>query len=204
MRQGLDQLMPRGVVDTTIQQALLAVPREAFVPDAYQAFVGDDTPLPIDRHASLWRLSDYGLCLNALAVQPGERIVCMGGNAGYLPVVLASLGADVMVYESNEQVVTRLRTVFDAFEVSCAITQWEQHTVPSTGSYDALVSCCALPSFPDHWTSWLHKDGRMLVTVAYNAQVHQVQYYVPHQPMQAILETQAVWFGGEKPDAFVF
>ncbi|MBK1644236.1 protein-L-isoaspartate O-methyltransferase [Thiocapsa imhoffii] len=116
------QVRPWDVLDDRALDAMASVRREAFVPDAYQGLAYADIEIPIGAAAEMLAPKMIGRLLQAVAVQPGERVLEIGAGTGYLSACLSHLGARVIAIEIDPalaaEACTRLAAQgFDAVEV---------------------------------------------------------------------------------------
>ena len=95
------QIRPSDVTKFPIIKAMLAVPKENFVPDAMRgaAYVGENILLSDDRVILEPRTT--GKLLDALDIQPGETVLDLGCGLGYSSAVLAQLAELVVAVESD-------------------------------------------------------------------------------------------------------
>jgi protein-L-isoaspartate(D-aspartate) O-methyltransferase len=95
------QVRPQDVTKFPIIAAMLAVPREDFVPPAAReaAYVGGNIPLAPRR--VVLEARSLAKLLDALDVLPGEKVLCLGAGYGYGAAVLVEMGADVVAVEDD-------------------------------------------------------------------------------------------------------
>lgn len=93
------QIRPWGVLDDRVLEAMAALRRESFVPDAYQGLAYADIEVPIGEGQIMLAPKVVGRLLQALDVQPGARVLEVGTGSGYLTACLSLLGADVISLE---------------------------------------------------------------------------------------------------------
>jgi protein-L-isoaspartate(D-aspartate) O-methyltransferase len=79
------------VLDPRVLDALLEVPREAFVPDAYRDLAFADAPLPIGHGQSMLAPKIQGRILQALGIDASDRALEVGTGSGYLSACLSLL-----------------------------------------------------------------------------------------------------------------
>jgi protein-L-isoaspartate(D-aspartate) O-methyltransferase len=89
------QVRPNDVTKFPIIEAMLTVPREAFVPEARReaAYVGENLDLGSGR--VLLEPRTLAKMLDTLDIQPGERVLDVGAALGYSTAVIARLGGSV-------------------------------------------------------------------------------------------------------------
>ena len=95
------QVRPNDVTKYPIIAAMLHVRREAFVPDAARetAYVGENTELGGGR--VLLEARTFSKMLDALDVQPTDRVLDLGAGLGYSAAVIARLGGQVIAVEED-------------------------------------------------------------------------------------------------------
>ena len=94
------QIRPWGVLDSSVLLALEGVPREAFVPPAFHRLAFADIEIPIGHGQSMMEPKLGARLLQALAPQPGERILEIGTGSGYVTALLAHTGVSCLLYTS--------------------------------------------------------------------------------------------------------
>ncbi|WP_444454572.1 protein-L-isoaspartate O-methyltransferase family protein [Rhodobacter capsulatus] len=95
------QVRPNDVTKFPIIEAMLFVPREAYVPEARReaAYVGENVDLGQGR----WLLEprNFAKILDAVDVQPGDRVLDIGSGMGYSAAVLARMAKEVIALEEG-------------------------------------------------------------------------------------------------------
>ena len=100
------QIRTWDVLDPTVLQLLNDIPRERFVPAAYQglAFADIEIPLGYDANGQLQSMLSpklEGRILQALNVQKHQHVLHIGTGSGYFTALLASLAKHVDAIEIN-------------------------------------------------------------------------------------------------------
>jgi protein-L-isoaspartate(D-aspartate) O-methyltransferase len=93
------QLIRRGIEDPAVLEAMGAVPRHAFVPEALRDQAYSDEPLPIGDGQTISQPFIVALMTEALQLSPGDRVLEIGTGSGYQSAVLAHMGAEVYSIE---------------------------------------------------------------------------------------------------------
>lgn len=152
------QVRVNDVTDRALQAALLAVPRERFVPAdrAFSAYAEIEPEIAGGRRLMLAR--DLSKLLMALGAREGERALTIAGP--YAAAVLARMGLNATAQESDAAV----------FEVAGAALADEGVAVvvqplstPAGEGYDVIVSEAAVPGRPEAWLKALSVGGRLAV-----------------------------------------
>src|SRR3981081_2902739 len=88
------QLKARGIHDAAVLRAMAEVPREEFVPHELVEFAYEDTPLPIDEHQTISQPYIVALMLEALGLQPTDKVLDVGTGSGYAAAVASPMAAE--------------------------------------------------------------------------------------------------------------
>ena len=159
------QIRPCEIIDERVLQVLHDVPREHFVPQDYQGLAFCDTQIPLGCHSSMMKPMQEGTMLQALEVQPGDRVLEIGTGSGFITACLLALGGKVTSYEIDPTLSTqageRLATlslpaakleVGDIFQAELA----EQ-------SFDVIAVTGSVPSPAEKIEALLAPGGRLFV-----------------------------------------
>lgn len=152
------QVRVNDVTDRSLQAALLAVPRERFVPAdrAFSAYAEAEVEIAGGRRLMLAR--DLSKLLMALEPRAGETALALAGP--YAAAVLARLGLTVTAQESDQAVADVVAPVLVEEGVSLAVAPLSQ---PAVTGVDLIVSEAAVPGRPDAWIAALAPGGRLTV-----------------------------------------
>ncbi len=169
------QIRPWDVLDTRILDLLAAVPRERYVPIRYQKLAFVDTEVPLGFDQFMWPPRVEGRCLQALQLQPGERVLEVGSGSGYLAALMAGTGASVTSYEIQGELARRARNAItnngvERVEVikGCGIAALDA----AADNWDAIVLTGSVPFVPDAWLQQLKDGGRMFAVVGESPAMH--------------------------------
>jgi protein-L-isoaspartate(D-aspartate) O-methyltransferase len=95
------QLARRGLRNPEVLRAMAEVPREAFVPDALQAYAYSDTPLPIAAGQTISQPYVVALMIDAAQIGAGDRVLEVGAGSGYAAAVISRIAAHVYAIERH-------------------------------------------------------------------------------------------------------
>lgn len=96
------QIRPWDVLDERVLGVMEGLPREPFVPEAYQGLAYADIEIPLSGGTrALLAPKVVGRMLQALAVQPGDRVLELGSGTGYVTLCLCRLGGQVTGIEPD-------------------------------------------------------------------------------------------------------
>jgi protein-L-isoaspartate(D-aspartate) O-methyltransferase len=157
------QVRPNDVTKFPIIEAMLAVPREAFVPQNRReaAYVGENLSIAPGR--VLLEPRTIAKLLDALDIQPGEVVLDLGCGLGYTAAVIARLADAVVAVEEDadlaEEAQARLseQDVHNAAVIAGPLAEGgAKH-----GPYDVIVIEGAAEVVPEAVLAQLKDGGRI-------------------------------------------
>ncbi|VFM97463.1 MAG: protein-L-isoaspartate(D-aspartate) O-methyltransferase [Candidatus Kentron sp. G] len=155
------------VSDRRVLDALLSIPREAFVPSEYQEFAYADTSIPLADGQEMILPQIAARALQALELAPTGHVLEVGTGSGYLTALIAMLARDVVSIEispSLHRLATAALAAQDIHNARVlsgdATTGWEQEA-----PFDAIVVTGSVPVLPAHFQRQLKERGRLFVVV---------------------------------------
>ena len=150
------QLRPEGVTDRALLEAMGSVAREAFLPAEMQPLAYSDRAVPLGNGRFLGAASALGQLLTDIGPQPGERALVVGGGSGYSAAVLAAMGLDVILLESDQALAAMARA--NGVEtVEGPLAAGHRKGAP----YDIILIDGAVEQIPDPLIAQLADGGRL-------------------------------------------
>lgn len=165
------QVRVNDVTDTRIVDALMAVPREAFVPEARRAlaYLDDDLPLNESRPGGAGRYlmepMVFARMLQAAAIGEGERVLDVGSATGYPAAVLARLAGSVVALEEDEALAGAARTNLSGLANVTVATGPLAAGAAGLGPFDVILIEGAAGQVPQTLLAQLADGGRLVAVV---------------------------------------
>jgi len=147
------QLVPRGIDDQRVLEAMAKVPRHLFVQDALRDQAYGDHPLPIGLGQTISQPYIVARMTQALALQPSDRVLEIGTGSGYQAAVLAYLCQRVYTIERLDALLADARGRFDLLKLHNIVTRIDDGTLgwPDEAPFDAIMVTAGGPRFPLPW-----------------------------------------------------
>jgi len=165
------QVRPSDVTKFPIIDAMLSVPREAYVPSALReaAYVGENLTLASDR--VILEARTLGKMLDALMVEPTDVALDVGCGLGYSTAILAQMCDFVVAVEDNEARATVAQETLTAQGVDNAAVMTGPLNAGSakSGPYDIIILQGAVEQVPDALLDQLREGGRIACIFAQGA-----------------------------------
>lgn len=155
------------VFDPQVLDLMERAPREDFVPAAYRNLAYADWSIPLSQGQVMMPPKLEARLLQALDVQPTDKILEVGTGSGYLTWLLAKLGREVYSVEIDAVLSAQAEKTLAAhgirnvtLEVGDAARGWDKHA-----PYDVILITGSLPLFPQEYQKSLAVGGRLVAVV---------------------------------------
>jgi protein-L-isoaspartate(D-aspartate) O-methyltransferase len=161
------QVRTNDVTDRNVLDAMLTVPREAFLPAARQALAYLDLDLDVSEGGTkrfLIKPQLTGKLLQAAEIGAGDNVLVVGCATGYLAALAAKLARQVTATEADSTLAARARDI-------CAGLGLANVTVkaaacadgdPASAPYDVIILNGAAEVTPDGLLRQLKEGGRLV------------------------------------------
>ncbi len=167
MRMVEEQLLPRGIKDPNIIEAMQTVPRHLFVDDALYGRAYADHPLPIGGGQTISQPYIVAAMTQALQLEGGERVLEVGTGSGYQAAILSRICGQVYTVERVNSLLSRARQVFDRLhyynirsKLDDGSAGWAKYQ-----PFDAIIVTAGGPQVPQPLVEQLRVGGRMVIPV---------------------------------------
>ena len=206
------QVRPSDVTDIRIIDAMLAVPREAFVPDSQRALAYLDLDLDVGEAGArrfLIKPVVIAKMLQAAEIKETDSLLVVGCATGYIAAVAAKLAARVTATESDAALAAKAGGVlaklgFGNVTVrTAAALDGDEGNAP----YDVIVLAGATEIVPDRLYRQLREGGRLVGVFAMSRPQRAMIVTHSHADFgdRALFDAAVpVLPGLERPPAFVF
>jgi len=182
------QIRPWEIFDPKVLSLLEEMPRERFVPEAYQHLAYADIEIPIGHGQAMMFPRMEAKILQALDLKADDRVLEVGTGSGFLTTCLARLAGRVVSIDIHEDFTAKAADHLQEQGIRNAeLRTGDAMAAPleTDGPFDAIAVTGSLPSSrqADLFRQQLKPGGRLFVIVG-------------HSPvMQALLITRMVGAG---------
>jgi len=162
------QVRPSDVTDLRIIDAMLAVPRELFVPENQLALAYLDLDLDVGGGGAAKRFlikpAVAAKMLQAAEIKAGDHVLVVGCATGYIAALAASLAAQVTASESDPALAGKAKEAFVQLRVAnvTVVSAGAAAGVPDFAPYDVIVLNGATEIIPDQLYQQLKEGGRLV------------------------------------------
>lgn len=161
------QIMSRGVKDNRVLDAMLKVPRHAFVSAEFQRLAYSDQPLSIGEGQTISQPYMVALMTELLQLKGDEKALEIGAGSGYQTAVLAELAGEIYTVEIVKVLAKRSKKLLEKlgyenirFKIGDGYFGWEKHA-----PFDVIIVTCGPDSVPQPLIDQLAEGGRLVIPV---------------------------------------
>lgn len=159
----LNQVKTWEVSDPTILSVLSELPREHFVPEAYQSVAYADLWVPLPYDEVLMPPKMVGRIVQNLNIDSSDNVLHIGAATGYMTALLASLAKQVTAVEIHADFLEMARLNLKRLNLDNVLWKVgdgaQGFDYPST--FDVIVISGALFTLPEMLRQQLRPEGRL-------------------------------------------
>lgn len=163
-----EQLLPHGVTDERVLEAMGSIPREEFLSPRLRRHAYEDRALAIECGQTISQPLVVALMMQAVAPKPEEIALEVGAGSGYQAAVLGRLCRKVVTVEREAALAERASETLSRMgftNVEVAVGDGSMGWAESA-PYDVIVVACAAREVPPALLVQLAEGGRMVIPVA--------------------------------------
>lgn len=154
------QLRTNDVNDPALLEVILAIPREAFVPEARRAGAYTDRAVPLGNGRALNPALATARLLIEASVKAGDSVLLVGAASGYAAALLARLGCTVTALEEDVGLVAEAKKALADYAGVTLVAGPLAKGHAKGAPYDVVFVDGAIESMPDALVSQLKVGGR--------------------------------------------
>lgn len=157
------QVRPSDVTKFPIIEAMLAVPREAFVPDARREAAYSDESVDLGQGRVMLEPRTLAKLLDGLDVQPEEMVLTIGCGLGYSAAILARMSDFVVAVEQDDAMAAEAQSILSEHGVDnvAVVSGALSSGAAKHGPYDVILIEGAIETLPQAIMDQLKVGGRI-------------------------------------------
>jgi protein-L-isoaspartate(D-aspartate) O-methyltransferase len=161
------QLIPRGIHDLRVLDAMRTVPRHRFVSPDLRHVAYTDNPLSIGLGQTISQPFIVALMTQLLRPEPGGRVLEIGVGSGYQSAVLSGLVKEVIGVERVPELAREAEERLHALSyVNVRVIVGDgTEGYPPGAPYDGILAAAAAPTIPEPLLLQLADGGRLVIPV---------------------------------------
>lgn len=157
-------------------KALLAVPRENFVPEYMKDYAYVDSPLPIGHGQTISAIHMVAIMTEELDPEPGDNVLEIGTGSGYQAAVLAEIVAKQdPSRKGHVYTIERISELVEFAVKNLARANYGEYVTvirgdgtlgyPEKAPYNKIIVTAAAPTVPKPLLDQLADGGRLVIPV---------------------------------------
>jgi protein-L-isoaspartate(D-aspartate) O-methyltransferase len=162
-----DQLVPRGIKNERVLDAMRRVPRQMFVGKHLKKMAYDDYPLLIGEEQTISQPYMVAAMTEALEPYGEDRVLEIGTGSGYQTAILAELVQEVFTVERISSLAHKASEVLLGlgysnihFKTGDGTRGWSEHA-----PFDKTLVTAGSPGVPKELFRQLRNSGRMVIPI---------------------------------------
>lgn len=172
----LMELRKQGISDTSVLSAMERVPRELFVPEAFQDQAYENIALPIGAGQTISQPQIVAEMTVALELGPRLKVLEVGTGSGYQAAVLAHLCRRLYTVERHRTLAEEAEQRFAALRLGNIVVQigdggegW-----PQQAPFDRIIVTAQAEMLPEVLLTQLREGGVMILPIVENGRGQKV------------------------------
>jgi len=161
------QLIPRGIRDKRVLDAMRRVPRHLFAGGSNLRSSYDDMALPIGEGQTISQPYMVAIMTELLELTGSEKVLEIGTGSGYQGAILAELAREVYTIERIAVLADRAATEYRALAYENIHVRTGDGTLgwPDAAPFDRIIITAAAPKIPDPLLDQLGMNGILVIPV---------------------------------------
>jgi protein-L-isoaspartate(D-aspartate) O-methyltransferase len=157
----------QGVIDPRVLNAFRVVLRADFVPPDLASFAYEDNPLPIGRFQVTTQPSLIARMVEALELEPANRVLEVGAGLGFQAAILSRLCDQVVSVERFPDLADAARENLRRAGITNALVLVGDGTLgaPEFAPFQAIIGAAAAPRVPPPLAEQLDEGGRLVLPI---------------------------------------
>jgi len=162
-----NQIIPRGVTDPGVLEAMGKIQRHLFVEEALIGEAYNDHPLPVGYKQTISQPYIVALMTEALELTGKEKTLEIGTGSGYQTAILAEVSKTVYTIERIEPLLGKSKMLLKSlgytnifFKAFDGTLGWDEFA-----PYDAIIVTAGAPKIPQPLLDQLAEGGRMVIPI---------------------------------------
>ena len=167
-----DVLIAKGIVDTSVLDAIRNVPRHLFMDSSFEGHAYQDKAFPIAADQTISQPYTVAFQTELLEIEPGHKILEIGTGSGYQTAILLQFKAKVYTIERQLELFKKTNLFFKkmGYRPKKVIFGDGYKGLPELAPFDSIIVTAGAPEVPKALMSQLKVGGRLVIPVGVEEQ----------------------------------
>lgn len=161
------QLVPRGIRDKRVLDAMMRVPRHLFIQGPAHRGAYDDMALPIGDGQTISQPYMVAIMTELLELDGSQKVLEIGTGSGYQAAVLSELSREVFTIERIPKLAEQAAATLHSLSYERIRVKSGDGTLgwPEEAPFDRVIITAAAPRIPEPLLEQLGEDGILVIPV---------------------------------------
>lgn len=168
-----DQLIEKGITDTTVLDAIREVPRHLFMDSSFEGHAYQDKAFPIAADQTISQPYTVAFQTELLQLKPNLSVLEIGTGSGYQTAVLLQCKAKVYTIERQLELFKKTNIFFKkmGYRPKKFVFGDGYKGLPEDAPFDRIIVTAGAPEVPKALMSQLKVGGRLVIPVGLEDQI---------------------------------
>ena len=160
-------LRSMGISSNNVLSAIEKIPREIFLPSAFQSYAYENNPLPIGFEQTISQPYIVALMTQVLSLKGNEVILEIGTGSGYQTSILSLLSRRVYSIERIKPLLVNAQSCFKKLKLTNIISEFGDGFLgwPKLAPFDHMIITCAVEKIDDRLLNQIRVNGSCIVPI---------------------------------------
>ena len=160
-------LRSMGISSNNVLSAIEKIPREIFLPSAFQSYAYENNPLPIGFEQTISQPYIVALMTQMLSLKGNEVILEIGTGSGYQTSILSLLSRRVYSIERIKPLLVNAQSCFKKLKLTNIISEFGDGFLgwPKLAPFDHMIITCAVEKIDDRLLNQIRVNGSCVVPI---------------------------------------
>ena len=160
-------LRSMGISSNNVLSAIEKIPREIFLPSAFQSYAYENNPLPIGFEQTISQPYIVALMTQMLSLKGNEVILEIGTGSGYQTSILSLLSRRVYSIERIKPLLVNAQSCFKKLKLTNIISEFGDGFLgwPKLAPFDHMIITCAVEEIDDRLLNQIRVNGSCVVPI---------------------------------------
>ena len=165
-RKLVEQVKSKGIQDQRILDAMLKIPRHAFMDSSFLKLAYQDQAFPISSGQTISQPFTVAFQTELLDLQPYQKVLEIGTGSGYQAAILAELGARVFTIERIRNLFQKAQIIHRelGYQIKFFLGDGYQG-LPAFAPFDRILITAAAPVIPEALKQQLVVGGILVAPI---------------------------------------
>ena len=160
-------LRSMGISSNNVLSAIEKIPREIFLPSAFQSYAYENNPLPIGFEQTISQPYIVALMTQMLSLKGNEVILEIGTGSGYQTSILSLLSRRVYSIERIKPLLVKAQSCFKKLKLTNIISECGDGFLgwPKLAPFDHIIITCAVEKIDNRLLNQIRVNGKCIVPI---------------------------------------